>query len=109
MQDTENHQPKEHIDQFSTLGQGQLSVWKVQNIWSNFYTSSVNATAEQGVLMSDCGKDIYTEIKAAAESKTTREPKNTQERKCQNSLKGMESSFTPKNNCNRIDQALISR
>lgn len=45
--------------------------------------------------MSDCGKDIYKELKAVSESKTTREPKNAQQRKCENSLKGMEGSFMP--------------
>lgn len=46
--------------------------------------------------MSDCGKAISKELKAAAESKTTREPKNAQERKCQKSVKGMEGSLMPK-------------
>lgn len=45
MWDTEYHQPKE----LPTLGQGQLSIGKVQKICSNFYKSSANASVEQGV------------------------------------------------------------
>lgn len=49
MWDTEYHQPKVHTVQLPTLGQGQLSIGKVQKICSNFYKSSANASVEQGV------------------------------------------------------------
>lgn len=56
--------------------------------------------------MSVYGKDIYKELKAAAESKITREPKNAQERKW---VEGGGGFLNVLNNCNRIDQVLISR